>query len=217
MDNKKQKMNDLVVTIELTLMSVIQGVALFFLADNVRASILSFDYQHWIYIPVAFMFLIIFWAQVLVHIMSFISWPIELIHNFLYFLVVITEVIMFSNIGNPLNWFGANILFFIVVGILYAVDFSLMKKKGNDFQDSQERKQFYADIMHDQRLGMYTFVPTGIIFAALSLFAIKMYPMTFIDGNWHIALGAVQAIVGLCAVSYLVSVFKKRFITIGEI
>lgn len=207
---KKEKLDTMVVTIELTLLSVIQGVALYFLAENAHGPILMLDYEYWVYIFTAFLFLVVFWSQALVHVVSFISWPIEFVHMFLYFLVVITEVLMFQSITNPPNWFATNIVFFVVVGFLYYADLVLLKSKKAHFEGTEAGRTFYTATLKDQTFGMWVLVPLGFIFSLGAFSLVYFYPTFFIEEHWHLALAAFQAFVGIGFLYYLVSVFKKR-------
>ncbi|MDD5050608.1 MAG: hypothetical protein PHV93_02590 [Candidatus Pacebacteria bacterium] len=212
--SQKEKLDNLVVTIELTLLSVIQGVALFFLADNARVTLLSLDYEHFVYLVIAFLFLIIFWSQTIVHVISFISWPIEFAHTFLYFLVVILEILMFSSVANPSSWFAVNVFFFISIWVLYYADLRLLKTKKQDFMDTEAKKIFYEATLKDQRAGLFVFTPVGAFFSFVSWFLIAMYPSVFLEGHWHILLGAIEMGIGIFILARFMSVFKKRFAVI---
>jgi hypothetical protein len=207
--SKRQKLNDIVVTIELTLLSVIQGVALYFFADNVRGPILTMDYEHWIYIILAFIIYIIFWSQALVHVLTFISWPLEFIHNFLYFIIVAAEVLMFVSITNPVNWYATNALFFFVSWILYYVDTRLLEDKAQYF-DSPEQKSFYEMLIKDQYFSFHVLVPVGFLYSLIAWLLTLFYPVYFLDNGRHLDLAGVQAVIFLGTFFYLLSVFKKH-------
>jgi len=46
----RRQLDGLVVNIELTLTSIIQGVALYFLTDNARAPLSQLRFEYWIYV-----------------------------------------------------------------------------------------------------------------------------------------------------------------------
>jgi hypothetical protein len=208
-NDRRQKLNDTVVTIELTLLSVIQGVALYFFADNVRGPILALDYEHWIYILLAFIIYIIFWSQALVHVLTFISWPLEFIHNFLYFIVVVAEVLMFVSMVNPVNWYAANAFFFFVSWILYYVDTRLLEEKAQYF-DGPEQKSFYGMLIRDQYFSFHVLVPVGFLFSLSAWLLVLFYPADFLDNGRHLILSGIQAVIFFGTLFYLLSIFKKH-------
>ena len=198
----------MVVTIELTLLSVIQGTALYFLANSSYGPILSLDYAHWIYIAIGFIVLITFWSQALVHVLSFISWPLEFIHNFLYFAVIISEIVLFVSITDPVRWFAASTGFFFVSGLLYWADLRLLKSKETNFV-GESQKAFYMKNLHDQMFSMTYLVPAGFSFSLIATALVWRYPQIFIAGNWHLLLGFLQFAFAVGALAYLLPKFKS--------
>jgi hypothetical protein len=94
-----------VVNIELTLVSIIQNVALFFLTDNGRA-LMSF--QRWdafLYVAAGLCVIFIFWSRSIIHTLTLMQWPLELGHNFFYIACALGEAILFSRLNRPLAWF----------------------------------------------------------------------------------------------------------------
>jgi hypothetical protein len=72
------------VNIELTLASIIQGVALFFLTDNARAVM---SLRHWgafFYVASGLCVIFIFWSRSIIHTLTLMKWPLEFGHNFFY-------------------------------------------------------------------------------------------------------------------------------------
>src|SRR5689334_11403789 len=109
-----EKLDGLVLDIEFLLISVVQGVALTALALSAVPIISTGDWQYFPYVFSGFLFILIFWSQAIIHAMSFIDWPLQITHSFLYFLASFTEVILFNQLTNPLKWFLFTIIFFIV-------------------------------------------------------------------------------------------------------
>ncbi len=206
---KRQKLSDIVVSIELTLLSVIQGIALNFLIVGALGVFPALDYVHWIYPVMGFMILIAFWAQALVHVLSFISWPLDFKHNFLYFIVIIAEVFVFSSMTNPLQWFITNAVFFFSAEILYYADIKLLATK-KQFFTTEKQIEFYGMNLRDQKLAFNYFVPIGFVFSVVSALLIWDYPTFFIQNNGHLYLAAIQAITGIAALSYLLPLFRKH-------
>ena len=74
----------MVVNIELTLTSIIQGVALSFLIENTRSLLSIHQAAAWLYALTGLCIIFIFWSRSLLHTLTLIRWPIEFGHNFLY-------------------------------------------------------------------------------------------------------------------------------------
>ncbi len=78
----RRELDSVVVNIELTLVSIIQGVALFFLTDNARALM---SMRHWdalLYVAAGLCVIFVFWSRSVIHTLTLIRWPLEFGHNF---------------------------------------------------------------------------------------------------------------------------------------
>jgi len=74
----RRELDSVVVNIELTLVSIIQGVALFFLTDNARALM---SMRHWdalLYVAAGLCVIFIFWSRSIIHTLTLIRWPMAL-------------------------------------------------------------------------------------------------------------------------------------------
>jgi hypothetical protein len=98
----QRELDSVVVNMELTLASIIQGVALFF-SDGQRTRR-----------PVAaalgcvslcrgkLVRDFIFWSRSIIHTLTLIKWPLEFGHNFFYIGWALDEAILFSRLNRPL-------------------------------------------------------------------------------------------------------------------
>jgi len=107
----KKRLDEFVVDIEFLLISVVQGVALAALAAAAAPIVANLQLEYWPYIVSALLFILIFWSQAIMHVLGFIKWPLDMIHNFLYFVASLIEVMAFSVMNKPLVWFS---LFFFL-------------------------------------------------------------------------------------------------------
>ncbi len=80
-------------TIELTLISIIQGVALTVLADHAVEPVMTLRVEYWPYVAMGLLVILLFWSRAVVHILSFIGWPLEFRHSFLYFAATLVETL----------------------------------------------------------------------------------------------------------------------------
>ncbi|PIT93097.1 MAG: hypothetical protein COU06_01695 [Candidatus Harrisonbacteria bacterium CG10_big_fil_rev_8_21_14_0_10_38_8] len=162
-----KRLDQIVLNIEFLLISVVQGVALSVLATETssltKAELLIF----WPYIVTGLIFIFAFWAQSIIHTISFIGWPFSVSHSLLYFLVTFFEVLAFGELTNPGMWFLFSFIFFLGVAILYVVDLRLIKKSEVRFISSNQ-KELYRQIVLDQVFELKWFVPIGLIYTAIS-------------------------------------------------
>lgn len=208
---KKHQLDSLVETIEFTLISVIQGVALYFFINDSKDLLIGLRYEYWIYIAIAFLLLCMFWSQALAHIMGFISWPLEFVHTFLYFLVVSFEVLLFESLSNPTQWFFWNMFFFVAVGLLYYADWRLLSSKKKRFEASDLSKKFYGQLRLQQKIGLFVFTPAGVFFSFTAWYALSTRPDLFLDQHWHLLFGALQFIVAASVLMMSLKTFRTHF------
>lgn len=215
MNFKRERLNQFSVDIEFLLISVVQGAALATLATNSIEPLSNLQFQYWPYIFAGFFIILIFWSQAVIHTISFIDWPINMIHNFFYFLTGFFEILAFSHITSPVLWYGFLIGFFVVSAILYIIDFYLIASHKNRFTTTPAQK-LYAHIIKRQKLELYLLMPAGLIFNILAFTAAQ----TGIDLNLPIptlpVLACLQAIISLAVLGDIVLSFQKRVQLISE-
>src|SRR5581483_8497736 len=150
MNKAKVELDHKVLDVEILLISVVQGVALASLAVPAVDVIGNFHFEYYLYVVGALLLILTFWSQAIIHTLSFISWPIDLYHNFLYILVAFAEVLVFSQLTNPLGWFVVMSGFFVLAGILYIVVFWLINRTQHEFQSSSKKQDLFHHILSRQ-------------------------------------------------------------------
>src|SRR5437762_2078981 len=100
----RSELDSMVVEIELTLVSIIQGVALTILIENAHAVIAERQLFFWLYVVAGLFIIFVFWSRAVLHILTVIRWPLEFGHNFLYIACALVEAILFAQIGKPASW-----------------------------------------------------------------------------------------------------------------
>src|ERR1041385_3175389 len=115
----RRDLDSVVVNIELTLVSIIQGVALFFLTDNARALLSMPHASAFPYIAGGLCVSFIFWSRSVIHTLSFIRWPLEFGHNFFYIACSLGEAVLFSRLDNTLAWFQLGAAYAGIVWLLF--------------------------------------------------------------------------------------------------
>lgn len=202
--------------IEFLLISVIQGVALAALSSAAVDPITHLDFIYWPYIFSGFIFILAFWSQAIIHAISFIDWPLNLGHSFLYFLTSFIEVVCFSQIKNPLWWFGLISVFFITSFVLYFYDLRIIRFRQSDFQRSKSGLRIYKQIIKSHTFEMKYFLSGGLVFNLAAAVMIYLYPNFFIDQQFHLGLVILQVAFGLIYLVNSLKNFKVRSSLIWE-
>ena len=187
----RRELDSVVINIELTLVSIIQGVALFFLTDNARG-LLSKEYASaFLYVAAGLCVIFVFWSRSVIHTLTLIRWPLEFGHNFFYIACALGEAILFSHLGNPLAWFQLSAVFAGIVWLLFIYDMRLIHARIVESRDDSERA-LYIRARSDQLLNIRLLVPGLIALSLVSAFAIWSRPDLFIAGAGHIWLISAQ-------------------------
>src|SRR5437870_3728542 len=110
----RSELDSMIVEIELTLVSIIQGVALTILIENAREVVAQSEFVFWPYILAGLFIIFVFWSRAVLHIITVIRWPLEFGHNFLYIACALVEALTFAQLARPLNWFMFGAAFILV-------------------------------------------------------------------------------------------------------
>lgn len=212
----KEKLDGIVLDIEFLLISVVQGAALVTLADNSSNIMAKMQFEFWLYVLSGLLIILIFWSQSIIHALSFIDWPMDLSHSFLYFLMSLIEVMAFHQLTDPLKWFAFMIALFVVAGSLYVLDLNLINKHREHFSLTKPRKLLFEHIFKRQTLELKSFIPMGIGFNLLAFLAILFSPQIFLDSGYHVIFIALQVIFGFYILINSINSFKQRTKLISE-
>ena len=187
----RRDLDSVVINIELTLVSIIQGVALFFLTDNARALM---SMRHWgafLYVVAGLCVIFVFWSRSVIHTLTLIRWPLEFGHNFFYIACALGEAILFTRLDDPLAWFQLSAAYSGIVWLLFMYDMRLIHARIVESHDDSEHA-LYARARSDQLLNIRLLVPALIILNLVSAFAIWRRPDLFIARAHHIWLISAQ-------------------------
>ncbi|MGH7981948.1 MAG: hypothetical protein ACREFF_02235 [Candidatus Udaeobacter sp.] len=189
----RRELDSVVINIELTLVSIIQGVALYFLTDNARA-LLSRDHASAApYVAAGLCVIFIFWSRCVIHALTLIRWPLEFGHNFFYIACALGEAILFSRLNRPLAWFQISAAYSGVVWLLFIYDMRLIHARIAESRDDSEHA-LYARARSDQLLNIRVLVPLLFFLNLICAFAIWSWPILFIACAGHVWLISVQLV-----------------------
>jgi hypothetical protein len=203
----RHELDSLVVNIELTLGSIIQGVALYFLTESSRGPLADLRFNQWPYVFNGLLIILLFWSRSVSHTLTLIRWPLEFSHNFLYIACTLVEAITFTDLADPLRWYAFNAVFAILAWSVFLVDLRLIRQRQEEARGPAER-ELYALILKDQRLNIFFLVPGIILFQTTATATIYRWPELFIQGNAHVAFAAAQSIFLLGYLTYVLRFFS---------
>ncbi|MGA8482673.1 MAG: hypothetical protein WB696_32275 [Chthoniobacterales bacterium] len=189
-DPKRERLDNLVINIELTLTSIIQGVALYFLCDNSAQLLVHLRLDQLVYVLNALLLIFLFWSRSIGHTLTVIRWPLDFSHNFFYFTAAMVESVAFTHIADPGSWFALLALFSAIVWLIFVVDTRLIRRAG---RRSAELSQELVDRLHrDQQQNIRWIVPLLFCFHLGAAATILCFPDLFIKGQLHVLLGVLQ-------------------------
>lgn len=184
-------LDGLVVNIELTLISIIQGVAFSFLADNSRGVLVNMQLPFWPYAVTGLLIILLFWSRSLIHTLTVIRWPLEFGHNFMYVACTLVETIAFTQLTNPLHWYALNAVFALMAGILFALDLGMIQRRIAD-RPGQIGRRLYVIVEREQLLNIKLVIPATVVFNLLAVMAARYWPVPFVAEGGHVLVGMVQ-------------------------
>jgi hypothetical protein len=192
----REELDAIVVNIELTLVSIIQGVALFFLTDNARNIVTMWHSSASLYVVAGLCVIFIFWSRCVIHSLTLIRWPLEFGHNFFYIACALGESILFSRLDNPLSWFQLSAAYSSVVWFLFLYDMRLIHARLTESRTESERA-LYVRLRSDQLLNIRLLVPALVFLNVACAVFIWRWPGFFMGrgGNtWLITIQLVSFI-----------------------
>jgi hypothetical protein len=202
--SSRRELDALVVNIELTLVSIIQGVALYFLVEDSRGPLGNFHFDQWVYVANGLLLIFLFWSRSVSHTLTIIRWPLEFVHNFLYIACTLVEAITFTNIADPVRWYGFSAVFGLSAWLLFVVDFRLIRQREMDAAGAAA-EELYRLIHRDQKMNILFLAPAIISFNVIAAICIHLWPERYLRDDWHVLFAVAQC---LTLSGYLIYVLR---------
>src|SRR5438874_12369383 len=158
MNLSRRELDANIVNIELTLASIIQGVALYFLTDNARTALSLTNWPSLLYLSAGLCVICIFWSRSIIHTLTLIKWPLEVGHNFSYIACALGEALLFTRLERPLAWFRLTTVYAAFVWLLFVYDVRLIRARLREAANEAERS-LYQRTMEDQSLNIRALMP----------------------------------------------------------
>jgi len=211
----RSELDSTVVEIELTLVSIIQGVALTILIENAHAVIAEGQLFFWLYVVSGLFVIFVFWSRAVLHIITVIRWPLEFGHNFLYIACALVEAILFAQLGKPAYWFGFGAAFIAIGWTLFVYDLRLIYARMRD-SAGPVSNQLSKRVLRDQWLNIVFLLPAVFLLNLVSAILIRNRPEIFLANNAHVWLIAVQVIAFAGYLVYVVRFYASLAPLIAE-
>jgi hypothetical protein len=187
----RTELDNMIVEIELTLVSIIQGVALTVLIENGHSVISDHQFLFWPYIAAGLLVIFVFWSRAVLHIITVIRWPLEFGHNFLYIACALVEAVLFAQITKPASWFGFGAAFIAIGWSLFVYDLRLIRARMRD-SAGPISNQLSARVLRDQWLNIGLLLPGMFLLNLFCALAIAHWPKQFLGDNGHLWLIGLQ-------------------------
>jgi hypothetical protein len=187
----RSELDGMIVEIELTLVSIIQGVALNFLIESARHVISISQIVYWPYVLSGLFIIFIFWSRSVLHIITLIRWPLEFGHNFLYIACALAESLLFTRLENPSVWFALGAVFAATGWVLFVYDLRLIRARIRD-SAGPASNQLTAIVTRDQWLNILVLVPAVFLTNVACVICIYSWPDLFVARGNCFWLGLIQ-------------------------
>ena len=200
----RRELDSLILDVEFVLISVVQGVALTTLALEAAPVLRGHHAIGYAFVGSGLLFVLTFWSAALIHAVSFVAWPMDLVHYFFYFALGLLECLMFGQMDHPRNWFGYSVTCYTLSAVLYVYDYAFMRGRHALFNQSIAMRRLYIDMLQQQRRDMLFFIPGGLAFNAVS------YLVVIRHAGWAAPLAWTQLALTLGFLTNLVREFGRR-------
>ena len=202
----RRQLDGLVVNIELTLVSIIQGVALSVLTESARSPIGDLRFDQWPYVANGLLVILLFWSRSTTHTLTLIRWPLEFRHNFMYIACTFVEGITFTDLTDPIRWYALISAFAVMVWLLFLADLRLIRQRQAEAVGPAE-EGLYDIVLRDQNLNIFLLVPGLTLFNLSAVTCINFWPETMIRGGGHVVFAMIQTVTLLGYLIYVVRFF----------
>jgi hypothetical protein len=208
LSESRSELDAMIADLELTLVSIIQGVALTVLIETSLEAVANLDWIMWPYVLSGLVIILVFWSRVVLHILTVIRWPLEFGHNFLYVACALVEAFSFAQLGNPGRWFAFVAAFLASGWLLFAYDLRLIRMRMRD-RTGNVSNRLYALVKRDQLLNLGLLLPAFFLVNVACAVAIHLRPEFFLTRQGHIWLIMLQLIAFGAYLSYVVIFYTK--------
>lgn len=204
----QSELDSLVVQMELTLIAIIQGVALTFLVEHSYDVFINLRIIFWPYVLTGLLTILIFWSRSLIHTLTVIRWPLDLTHNFMYIACTLAEAIAFTQLTNPSYWYASGALFVLMIWVLLVFDLRMIRRRIGAGSGPMGSK-LYTLVEREQLLNIKFYIPAIAVFNLLAMVAVELWPIPLIQQGGHVIIALLQLAGALGYLIYGVRFFYR--------
>ena len=208
MNSSRRELDANIVNIELTLTSIIQGVALAVLTENARTALSLKNWPALLYMAAGLCIIFIFWSRSIIHTLTLIKWPLEFGHNFFYIACVFAEAIVFTRLESPLSWFRLSAAYAAFVWLLFVYDLRLIRTRLQEATIEAERA-LYQRTWEDQLLNIRLLMPCLFFFNLGCALTISHWSDYFLEHAGHVWLIVAQLLSFLIYLVYVTRFYQE--------
>jgi hypothetical protein len=189
------KLDEIAVNVELVLISLIEGAALVALAEQIVRTLEEPDWIRYVpYMLAGLAILLVFWAQSILHAVSFIRWPIRAGHTLTYFVCGLLQIIAYTHILHADGWFLWWTFFsFAAIG-MYFLDLQIMRSEYDHFKKLNGGLEFIEAVEARHFYEMKYIVPGAFAFHVAGLIAALLFPHNYVNIVVYMIPGILQFI-----------------------
>lgn len=180
------------VTVEVTLISVMVGVVIFPLMDFATPLLRDLKFEYWPYILCGTMIVINVWAEVIVHTLSIVSWPLDIVRNALYIGSAVIIAVLMHFLADPRSWFTLSVFTALMVVLITWYDLRVIGRKQRSAVSPPARALFETLLKRQRRSLVQGALYLAFNFVATT-FAFRM-PDFFIEQHGHLLFITLQLI-----------------------
>src|SRR5215213_9430633 len=147
------ELESLATGVEMTLASVMQGIALAILVPKIVELITGGEIAKLPYIPASLLLMFMVWVMFIGHAISFITWPFDPLHNMLYFLIASSEAVLLFFLDQPGPWFLSLVGLALLLGFSCWYNQGLLRRNTSLYRTAAAQK-LYAHIMDEQQISL---------------------------------------------------------------
>jgi hypothetical protein len=185
------QLDGLVVTVELTLISIVQGVALSFLASEARGVVVGLRFEFWPYVATGLMTILLFWSRSVVHTLTVIRWPLEFVHNFMYVACTLVQAVLFTQLASPAGWYGMGTGLAVLIWGLFAFDLRMIRRRIQD-SPGTTADRLYRLVEAEQLRNIRVLMPGIVVFSLAAALAVRLWPEAMLQQRGHVAVALAQ-------------------------
>ena len=201
----RRDLDGLVVSMELTLISVIQGTALYFLVNTSFADVAGLHYRVWPYLFSGLLIIFLFWTRALLHTLTVIGWPLEFGHNFIYIAATLLEAVMFNYQANPLAWHAVSIPFWSLLWFLFVFDLKMLRR-GHAENPGPAFSRLLGVLEKEQRINIWFVMPAAVLYYIVATVLLYRDPASEYLA-WGLGIAQCVSLVGYLA--YVLKFYER--------